>query len=215
MRMGSICTALLTGAIGCSSAASSTSGDAGSEASGGATNGDASARADAPVPCSGPNAGEGYVVDPLDGKCKLDGTSTDVGAPCTEASQGGTGGECGSDPGRLCLGSAADPYPDGYCTLDCSAQDGHLCPIGSSCMRLNGEGPYCLVACSSGTDCRSTGYTCLDLTMDPNGLWISGGSRKVCSRAMLTCPGGAKDCPTAFPRCGAAEGGANTPVCTP
>jgi hypothetical protein len=212
MRMGSICAALLGCAIGCGSTSNPASGDAGSDV-GGATNEDARAAADAPVPCPGPNAGESYVVDPLDGRCKLDGTSTDVGAPCTEASQGGSAGECGSDPGRLCLGSAADPYADGYCTLDCSAQDGHLCPLGSSCVRLNGEGPYCLVACSSSADCREPAYSCFDLTTDPNGLWISGGSRKVCSRAMLTCPGGAKDCPAAFPRCVAPEGGAAASVC--
>lgn len=161
-------------AIGCSSSSTSApSGDGGS--------------------CTAPH----FTVDPADGKCKLDGTTTNVGAPC----MGLTPAVCGTDQNASCLDPAIDDFPGGYCNVDpCTALVGHLCPVGASCVQLNGENGQCFKNCNADTDCRqSDGYFCLDLKTDS--LWISGASQKVCSRAQLTCPLSPSDCPSAFPHC--------------
>ncbi len=66
-----------------------------------------------------------------------------VGDPCT-ANKDCSGG----------LGCGADPFPGGYCTVDCSAQS---CPSGV-CTPIAGAS-LCLKACTSGSDCRD-GYQC-------------------------------------------------------
>jgi hypothetical protein len=153
-----------------------------------------------------------YVLDPKDGRCKLDGTSTNVGTPCLSMSVGGTGGECGGDSDAFCLDSPSDPWPGGYCTvLHCSPNDGQLCPLKSSCVRVNGQAAQCFLDCASNADCArgsdgGSDYFCLDLTGDSH--WVSGGSHKVCMRLAVTCPGGMPDCPASLPHCGPPEGGA-------
>jgi hypothetical protein len=157
--------------------------------------------------CTPVGGGAHFVIDPKDGKCKLDGTTTNVGAPCS----GATAAVCGTEQNASCLAPPVDEFPGGYCNVDpCTAAEGHLCPIGSSCVQLYGENGQCFKDCATDADCRqSDGYFCLDMTADdhPGGLWQSGASHKVCSRHDVTCPVGAQDCPAAFPRCVLPSGG--------
>jgi hypothetical protein len=145
--------------------------------------------------------GAHVTVDPLDGKCKLDGTTTHVGDPC----QATDPAACGTDQNASCLDEKIDDFPKGYCNVDpCTNVVGYLCPIGSSCAELNGENGQCFKNCASDSDCRTAdGYFCLDMRGDARdgGLWLSGGSKKVCSRAVLTCPNSPTDCPAARPHC--------------
>jgi hypothetical protein len=186
-------------ALGCSSSSGQPASDAGSEVEVGS-----GVDAAAGGSCSGAH----FLLDPKDGKCKLDGTTTNVGAPC----MGAISPACGTEPTASCLDPVLDDFPGGYCNVDpCSAADGHLCPIGSSCVQLNGENGQCFKDCSTNSDCRtSDGYFCLDMTADdhPGGLWISGASHKVCSRAIVTCPASPADCPFAIPHCVLPDGGA-------
>lgn len=196
MRIRWLDTALICGAVVCGCSSSTPAADAGS---GGLTS------------CVVADAGPHFVLDPKDGKCKVDGTTTNVGAAC----MGSMPAVCGTNQNASCLDSVIDDYPGGYCNVDpCSALDGHLCPIGASCAQLNGENGQCFKDCSSDSDCRmSEGYFCLDMTNDdhPGGLpptapttsalWVSGASHKVCVRPQLTCPGSGRDCPSAIPRC--------------
>jgi len=150
-------------------------------------------------------------MDPKDGMCKLDGTTTNVGAAC----MGINPSICGTDQNASCLDELIDDFPGGYCNVDpCSELEGHVCPIGGSCVQLNGENGQCFKDCSSDSDCRkSDGYFCLDMTKDdhPGGLWISGASHKICSRPQLTCPGSPNDCPSAMPKCVLPDGGVAYP----
>jgi hypothetical protein len=152
-----------------------------------------------PTPDGGACTTPHFVMDPKDGKCKRDGTTTNVGAPC----KGVAPGVCGTDQNASCLDQTIDDYPGGYCNVDpCTAVD--PCPIGSSCVQLNGENGQCFKDCASDSDCRTAeGYFCLDMTADSQRgvLWLSGGSKKVCSRSQLTCPASPNDCPSAFPNC--------------
>jgi hypothetical protein len=148
---------------------------------------------------SGSCADPHFTRDPADGKCKLDGTTTNVGAPC----QGTTPAVCGTDQKASCLDEVIDEFPGGYCNVDpCTVQA--LCPVGSSCVELNGENGQCFKNCVSDADCRTgEGYFCLDATADDRlgGHWLSGASHKVCSRALVTCPLSAGDCPAVLPKC--------------
>jgi hypothetical protein len=145
--------------------------------------------------------GSHVTVDPLDGKCKLDGTTTNVGAACKATDPAA----CGTDQNASCLDEQLDQFPGGYCNVDpCTDTVGHLCPLGSSCVELNGENGQCFENCSSDSDCRTAqGYFCLDMSGDTadGGLWLSGGSKKICSRGILTCPLSPHDCPSARPHC--------------
>lgn len=151
--------------------------------------------------CAGPGGALHYAVDPQDGKCKLDGTTTNVGAACVATNPA----VCGSFENASCLDEKLDLFPGGYCNVDpCTDADDHLCPIGASCVQLEGENGQCFKNCATDADCRTAEkYFCLDMSADdrPGGLWISGTSHKVCSRATLTCPLSPQDCPAALPRC--------------
>jgi hypothetical protein len=154
-----------------------------------------------PATTSCPPGAAHFTIDPKDNQCKLDGTTTNVGAPC----KGTTPATCGTDQNASCLDEVIDDFPGGYCNVDpCSTTVGHLCPIGSSCVELDGENGQCFKDCATDDDCRKAeGYFCLDMTPDDRtgGLWLSGASHKVCSRAQVTCPSGPRDCPAALPRC--------------
>jgi len=204
MRNRWIEVALLCGAFGCSSSTPATpaTSDSGADARG--SNACAS-------------AGSHFTVDLKDGRCKSDGTTTNVGAPCTAANPA----VCGTDQNASCLDVVTDDYPGGYCNVDpCSELDGHLCPVGASCVQLNGENGQCFKDCSGDTDCRNKeGYFCLDMTNDrPDSghacsdpqtaaCWHSGASHKVCVKHTLICPNGASDCPSLFPSCVLPDGG--------
>jgi hypothetical protein len=156
------------------------------------------------------DAGSHFVIDPADGKCKLDGTTTHIGVACTNA----TVTVCGTDQNAACLTPDVDNYPGGYCNVDpCTDQVGHLCPIGASCVALNAENPQCFKNCNSDDDCRkSEGYVCLDMTKDAvdGGLWTSGASRKVCSKPVLICATD-QQCPSVFPHCVSQDDGGASP----
>jgi hypothetical protein len=147
--------------------------------------------------CIGPH----FVVDPADNKCKLDGKTTNVGAPCSASNPA----VCGIEMSASCLDPKLDDYPGGYCNVDpCTNKEGNLCPVGASCVMLNGENGQCFKNCTMDSDCRTTeGYFCLDMTADdrPGGLWVSGASHKLCSRGTLICPSSPQDCPSGRPHC--------------
>jgi hypothetical protein len=147
--------------------------------------------------CIGPH----FVVDPADNKCKLDGKTTNVCAACTAADPS----VCGIQMSASCLDQKLDDFPGGYCNVDpCTNKEGNLCPVGSSCVMLNGENGQCFKNCTADSDCRTTdGYFCLDMTADdkPGGLWVSGASHQVCSRGTLICPSKPQECPSARPHC--------------
>jgi hypothetical protein len=147
--------------------------------------------------CLGPH----FVVDPLDHRCKLDGHTTNVGAMCSATNPG----VCGIEQSASCLDPQLDGWPGGYCNVDpCTNKDGSLCPVGASCVMINGENGQCFRNCAADTDCRTAeGYFCLDMTADdhPGGNWISGASHSICVRPVLECPNSPKDCPAARPHC--------------
>src|SRR5262249_24524557 len=106
--------------------------------------------------------------DPVDNKCKLDGTTTNVGAQCRTS---GADVLCGSDPNATCNDQTQDGFPGGYCSVEpCSTVA--MCPIGSTCAHLGGESNACFKLCASDADCRSPDYGCFDI--DP--LYTSGAS---------------------------------------
>lgn len=147
----------------------------------------------AAVGCQGVTCKKDHqICDPLDGKCKLDGTTTAVGGPCTIS---GTDPKCGADPNATCNDSTTDEFPLGYCSLEpCSATN--LCPIGSVCGRLNAESPACWKRCEADADCRDPDYSCVDIDT----LWVSGPARKVCFFDTFSCDTNA-DCPSTAPTC--------------
>ena len=192
---------ILSLGYGCSSSPSSPdarTGGAGSRAS---------PAAGKTTPCAGPNGAANYAIDPLDGKCKPDGTTTNVGAPCVATNPA----VCGTFDNASCLDEQLDNFPGGYCNVDpCTSAAAHLCPVGASCVQLEGENGQCFKNCASDGDCRTgAGYFCLDMTADDHagGLWVSGTSHKVCARQGLTCPNSATDCPTALSHCVYPNGG--------
>lgn len=146
--------------------------------------------------CTPACTGAGVACDPLDSRCKPDGTSSHVGAACTTS---GVDPLCGTDTNAVCLDQTTDNFPGGYCTYEpCSATA--LCPLGSSCAHLGGEPDACWKNCNAPADCRS-GYVCL--TVDP--LFTSGGSHKVCYLPDFPC-NTSKDCPASKPTCNGAGG---------
>ncbi len=141
------------------------------------------------VTCSGAHV----MCDPADGKCKLDGTTTHVGAACAKR---GADPKCGSESQMACYDDKTDEFPGGYCSMEpCS--ETVLCPVGSSCARLSGEPAACFQNCTTDAACRSPEYKCQDI----KGLNTSGASSKVCYRVTLYCKSNA-DCPESRPKCG-------------
>jgi hypothetical protein len=139
----------------------------------------------------------GQVCDPLDMKCKPDGSGTKIGGPCNMT---GADPLCGTDPKATCNDQTSDGFPGGYCSWEpCTALQ--LCPIGSSCAHLGGEPGACWKNCSTNDDCtnRPNGASYECLAVDP--LYISGGSHKVCFLKAFPCPNGATDCPAVNPMC--------------
>lgn len=181
---------------GCSSGSSTSTptnvGDAanGAEAS---SDGDTSTGPCAGKTCSGAH----MTCDPADGACKLDGTTTAVGAPCSTT---GADPACGTEPRATCNDLTNDGFPGGYCSLE-PCTETQLCPVGSSCAALGGESNACFENCSSNADCRS-GYECV--VVDPH--FTSGASHKVCFLAEYPCSADA-DCPASKPKCQGADGG--------
>jgi hypothetical protein len=211
MRNRWIAAALTCAALGCSDNNTSTpGGDSGTDTGSGTGTDAGTGGGDGGLtPCL-IDAGPHFVIDPADGKCKLDGTTTHIGVACTNA----TVAVCGTDQNAACLTPDVDNYPGGYCNVDpCTEQPGHLCPIGASCVSLNGENPQCFKNCNSNADCRaSEGYICLDMTKDAfdGGLWTSGASHKVCSKPLLQCATDMQ-CPMALPHCVVAQDGGAAP----
>lgn len=71
-------------------------------------------------------------------------------------SGGGVGAACKTDKNCASgLGCANEPFPDGYCTQDCSASE---CGDGQVCTFVAGQS-FCLKPCESTVDCRD-GYQC-------------------------------------------------------
>src|SRR5437899_491245 len=103
-------------------------------------------------PCTGVMcAGDHVVCDALDGKCKLDGTTTNVGHSCAMS---GADPICGTDTNATCNDLAQDDFPGGYCSVEpCTSM--RQCPLGSSCGRLGGEAPACFLNCTSDAQCRT------------------------------------------------------------
>ncbi len=148
--------------------------------------------------CAPACTGANMICDPADNKCKLDGTTTAIGAPCDTS---GADVKCGTAANATCNNSTQDGFPGGYCAYEpCSAVA--LCPLGSSCAHLGGETDACFKNCSSDADCRSPDYACAQI--DP--LFTSGGSHKVCYLKMFAC-NNAADCPAIKPACTGASGG--------
>lgn len=142
--------------------------------------------------CSGAHV----VCDPADNTCKLDGTTTNVGASCDTS---GADPKCGTDPTATCNNATQDGYPGGYCSWEpCSTVK--QCPLGSSCAHLAGESNACWKNCTSDGDCRSPDYGCFDI--DP--LYTAGASHKVCFLKMFACNTSA-DCPALQPTCSGAD----------
>ncbi len=151
-----------------------------------------------------PTCAAGMVCDPLDTKCKPDGSKTHIGDPCNTS---GADPLCGTDPKATCNDETQDGFPKGYCSWEpCSATV--LCPLGASCAHLGGEPSACWKNCTTGADCRNNDpkYECL--SVDP--LFTSGGSHKVCYLKDFPCVTSA-DCPTAKPTCTGANADAGTP----
>lgn len=82
---------------------------------------------------------------------------TGVGDPCSQAS------DC---PSGLCLG-AAEGFPSGYCSADCSASQCEGEASATSCQPLGESGPVvCLRTCQSVGDCRD-GSQCYEGRCQP------------------------------------------------
>ena len=67
---------------------------------------------------------------------------------------------------RFFMGSFAnkpcDPATENISTHDCSLDE--LCSIGGECVPRSAEVRYCMLSCSSNSDCRS-GYECRDINL--------------------------------------------------
>ena len=172
-----------------------TGGDSGSDAGSDATNDGAgdSAVASCTPACTGAN----MVCDPADNKCKLDGTTSKVGAPCD--TQGNADPKCGASSNRYCYETGLDGFPGGYCTLK-PCDDMVLCPVGATCAIFSGESGEnaCYKICVTGNDCRMLeGYGCYELDR----FYKSGASTKVCHPNAFMCSS-SSNCPPAKPTCG-------------
>lgn len=157
---------LVSTALGCSSTTSVNGSDAGtgSDASAGgdsSTGGDSGGGGDSGTggdaamgTCNPACTGAHMTCDPLDNKCKLDGTTTNVGGTCDTS---GADPKCGTAPNATCNDLTQDGFPGGYCSMEpCSVIA--LCPVGATCTHLGGESNACYKICSSNADCRSPDY---------------------------------------------------------
>jgi hypothetical protein len=148
--------------------------------------------------CNPACTGKNIVCDPADGKCKLDGTTTNVGAACNMS---GADPACGTFLNATCNDAVQDGFPGGYCSIEpCTTKE--LCPVGSICAHLGGESDACFKACSSDSDCRMPAYACTNV--DP--LVTSGAGHKVCFLKTFACNKNA-DCPAFKPTCAMVPGG--------
>ncbi|MSP61145.1 MAG: hypothetical protein EXR72_12535 [Myxococcales bacterium] len=140
------------------------------------------------VDCS--TKGKAWVCDVRDGACKLDGTTTGVGAGCSIALEP----SCGRAFGAYCHEEANFGFPGGYCSyVPCSQK--RPCPIDSTCATLGELPPTCYRACAADDDCRP-GYSC----MPTDTLWVVGPVRTVCYLPFYPCKKNAH-CPSTKPRC--------------
>ncbi|MBI5532148.1 MAG: hypothetical protein HY898_05515 [Deltaproteobacteria bacterium] len=197
------CAALVVGLCGCGGSDSSppatsaggstgSAGSAGSGGSAGAQTGGSGGSAGGAGSCAAACTGEALVCDPADSQCKPDGTTTDIGAPCSTS---GADPACGTDANATCNDQTQDGFPGGYCSVEpCTTLK--LCPMGSSCAHLGAESMACFKNCSNDADCRGPDYVCQDAT----GLWVSGASHSVCYLKTLACNKDL-DCPTSHPKC--------------
>ena len=177
--------------------------DSAVDASGDSDAGDSATGNCAPA-CTGANT----TCDPADDKCKLDGKTSKVGAPCVIESDADT--MCGTAPNHKCKESGNDGFPGGYCTIT-PCDDIALCPIGATCAHLTGESEVaCYKTCASNADCRTPDYSCFELGT----LYRSGAGTKVCHPNAFGCYVAA-DCPPAKPKCGADPEAGTVGFCTP
>ena len=165
----------------------------------GGSPGDAGASADGGAGCTPGCTGAHLVCDPLDERCKLDGTTTHVGDGCDTS--GRTDPRCGSDPAQTCNDLPNDGFPAGYCTFEpagfCGVAPLKACPLGSSCAALGAESPGCYKNCVRDSDCRTAdGYKCQEVDR----LYRDGASHKVCYKSDFECAAAA-DCPSRLPNC--------------
>lgn len=154
--------------------------------------------------CATPCTGANITCDPADGKCKLDGTTTNVGGKCKVS---GADPACGTAANATCNDEVADGFPGGYCSYEPCTKTA-LCPIGATCAHLGAESDACYKNCNSDADCRSPDYGCFPV--DP--LITSGASKKVCYLKDFACLK-ASDCPAILPKCVGGDGGA-TGICS-
>jgi hypothetical protein len=157
---------------------------------------------DSPQPCAGAH----MVDDPLDGVCKPDGLTTNIGAPCTMT--GHMDPLCSGDGGvaaaSICLDYPNDNFPGGYCTFEPCSVDSP-CPVNSTCGGLGGEQPACYKKCDTDSDCRTPDYKCWEI----GGKRMAGPFTKVCYLKDWPCaqppslPSGSPNavCPDSAPKC--------------
>jgi len=156
--------------------------------------------------CGAPCTGANMICDPDDGKCKLDGTTSSVGAPCRDNADP----RCGTAPNHACKDPGNDGFPAGYCTVT-SCNSVALCPKGSTCADLTGESAAaCYKICSTNADCRAPDYACYEL----GALYVSGAGTKICHPTRFQCYS-AVDCPVALPACSADTDAGTTGFCGP
>ncbi|MSP60966.1 MAG: hypothetical protein EXR72_11600 [Myxococcales bacterium] len=146
-----------------------------------------------PEPCVKGSCREANeACDPLDGRCKLDGTTTKIGAPCKVSGQTP---ECGTMLGNWCNSEDEEGFPGGYCSsLPCGEK--FPCPIGASCGRLAAFPAACYLSCKVDGDCRTPDYKCIDV----GSLYVVGPSHRVCFLPFFPCFKDA-DCPSMKPTC--------------
>jgi len=148
--------------------------------------------------CTPACMGDHVVCDPADNTCKLDGTTTNVGAACI------ADGTCGSasNANAKCFDQANYDYPGGYCTVAMCSPTAP-CPLGATCATLGGGSNACYKNCDNANGCRSPDYECLDIS--PLYMTMSIANAKVCVPKALGCYIG-NNCPTVKPTC-TADGG--------
>lgn len=159
--------------------------------------------------CAPPCTGADMICDPGDNKCKLDGTTSKIGAPCRIDGDADT--MCGTAPGNKCKESGNDGFPGGYCTIMPCGQTA-LCPKGATCADLTGESAAaCYKICTSNDDCRTLeDYSCFELGR----LYTSGAGTKICHPNRFSC-NTASDCPPAKPKCSADPEAGTAGLCNP
>lgn len=92
------------------------------------------------------------------------------GTSAPASSTTANGGGCSSDTscsGGICVES--QDFPGGYCTTACKLSDPSTCPSGSVCIDDvsgvpvdAGASAICYESCQTDTDCKRSGYRCLE-----------------------------------------------------